>query len=84
MKEISKFFDKFRSVAVKELKKRETLCVIIYKFTKQNIDIKDITIKNSIISIKGSQGLKSEIFLKKSKILEQILKETNIKIVDIK
>ncbi len=84
MKGISIFFDKFRGVALKELHKREVICKSIEKITKQSIDMKDITIKDGLISIKGNQGLKSEIFLKKKTILEKISKDIDIKILDIK
>lgn len=83
MKEISSFFDKFKNTALKELNKREIIISSIYKATKQSIDIKDISIKQGILYIKGDQGLKSEIFLKKNAILSAINKGS-IKIVDIK
>ena len=84
MKEISVFLNKFKNVAVKEIKKRDTICSIILKITKQDIDIKDISIKNGIIIIKGNQGLKSEIFLKKNSILKTIKKDVDANIFDIK
>lgn len=83
MKEISGFFDKFKNVALKELHKREVITNIIEKITRQKIEIKDLEIKNGIITIKGNQALKSEIFLKKKTLLDALIK-SDIKIVDIK
>ncbi len=84
MKEISSFFDKFKSVALKEIHKREAICGAIEKITRQKIDIKDLQIRDGVVTIKGNQALKSEIFLKKKTILELISKMTNVKIVDLK
>lgn len=83
MKEISSFFDKFRNSALKELNKREIIASSLYKIAKIKLDIKDIDIKNGILVIKGSQMVKSEIFLKKKIIIDSINKN-NIKIIDIK
>lgn len=84
MKGISIFFDKFKNTALKELNKREVIINSIYKITKNKIDIKNISIKNGVVLIKGNQGLKSELFLKKDMILDQIKKDTDIKVIDIK
>lgn len=83
MKGISGFFDKFKNVALKELKKREVIISTIASATGHTLDMKDISIKNEIILIQGSQALKSEIFLKKKKILERISSE-GLSFVDIK
>ncbi len=83
MKEISNFFDKFNNVALKELKKRELICNAVEKVTKHKIEIKDISIKDGSITIKGNHGLKSEIFLKKRAIIDLLL-NGNIKVFDIK
>lgn len=84
MKGLSGFFDKFKNTALKELNKREVIITSIYKITKQKIDIKDISIINDTISIKGDRAFKSEIFLKKKTILDLILKETKVNFRDIK
>lgn len=83
MKEISSFFDKFRNSALKELNKREIIASSLYKIAKIKLDIKDIDIKNGILVIKGSQMVKSEIFLKKKMIID-LINKNNIKIIDIK
>ncbi len=84
MKGISGFFEKFRGVALKELHKREVIQFSIKKLTKQDIEVKDIGIRENTITIKGSQALKSEIFLKKKAILDLISKNSTITFSDIK
>ncbi len=83
MKGIDNFFNKFNNIALKELHKREVICMEIEKITKQKIEIKDISIKNRTITVKGSQGFKSEIFLKKKVLLDIISKSIREKIHDI-
>jgi hypothetical protein len=83
MQGISQFFDRFRNVALKEIRKREIISKAVSSVLKKSIDSKDIDIKNGVITIKGGGMLKSEIFLKKKLIIDQISKE-GIKIVDIK
>ena len=84
MKRIGGFFEKFKGVALKELHKREMIQISIKKITKQDIEIKDIGIREGVITIKGNQGLKSEIFLKKKVILDLISKNTSITFSEIK
>lgn len=84
MKSIGLFFDKFKNTALKEIRKREVICNAIYTATNCKIEEKDISIKDCVITIKGNQSLKSEIFLKKKMILDSISKNTSEKIVDIK
>ncbi len=84
MKVISDFFNKYNNVALKEIKKREIISACIERVTKHKLDFGDINIREGILTIKGNQGLKSEIFLKKKNILDLISKKSDIKIVDIK
>ncbi len=84
MKSIGLFFDKFKNTALKEIKKREVICGAIYEATGSKIEEKDISIKDCVITISGSQGLKSELFMKKKVILDQISKRSPEKIIDIR
>ncbi len=84
MQDIGKFFNKFNNIAIKELKKRELICNVIFELTKQNIDIKDISIKNGTITIKGNQSFKNEIFIKKGSLISKISKSIGEKVFDIK
>ena len=83
MQEISKFFDRIKNVALKEIHKREAITSIICKAIKVKIDPKDIEIRNSVITVKGSQVIKSEIYMKKKQIID-LLSKSGYKIVDIK
>ena len=49
-----------------------------------DISIKDIEIKNYIIYIKSNNSILNKIFINKNKILEEVSKSLNQKIVDIK
>lgn len=84
MKGISNFFNRFNNIAVKEIQKREIISAEINNLIKQKIDIKDLSISNGVLTIKGNQILKSEIFLKKGKLLSAISKRIDDRIVDIK
>ncbi len=84
MKSVASFFDKFKNTALKEIKKRESICQAIFEATNYKIEERDITIRDCVITIKGNQGLKSELFMKKKAILNSISKRVSEKIVDIK
>lgn len=84
MKSVGSFFDKFKNTALKEIKKRESICQAIYEATGCKIEERDISIRECVITIKGNQGLKSELFMKKKTILEFLSKKISEKIVDIK
>lgn len=83
MQGISGFFDKFKNTALRELNKREVIISSVFSITKQKIDIKDIVLRDGIVTIKGNQSFKSEIFLKKKLILDQINKK-GIRVSDIR
>lgn len=80
MQGIEKFFDKFRNKALEEMRRRESICEAVYKVVGQRIEIKDINLKGKIATLKVDQGFKSEIFLKKKRIIDLI---PNI-LIDIK
>lgn len=56
---------------------------VVKKYTKIEINISNLEIKNYVVFIKTNAVGKNQIFLNKNKILEEIMSE-NIKIVDIK
>lgn len=84
MKEISGFLNRFNNIAIKEIRKREIISMEINNLIKQKIDIKDLSINNGVLIIKGNQTLKSEIFLKKEKLLDLISKKIEDRIYDVK
>lgn len=85
MKKINDFFGKFNNKAVEEILKREKISSVIKKIANISIDIKDINISNGEIKLKISSIEKSEIFIKKKKILDTIKEELKgLRIIDIK
>jgi hypothetical protein len=85
MNNIGSFFDKFKSFALVELRKREVVSKVIENLTKHKLNLKDISIKEGIINIKSNSVLKNEIFIKKTKIIEEIKKASpELKVKDIK
>ena len=75
MKGIGQFFDKFKNSAVQEIQKRVIICDILKDETKQDIPIEKISIKNAVLTVNADQIIKSELFLKKHKILDKIKKQ---------
>ncbi len=56
---------------------------IVRNYTKLNLNISDLELKNYIVFVRTNAVGKNQIFLNKTKILEEISKQ-NIKVVDIK
>ena len=69
---IGSFFDKFNNVALQEIKKREIVIRILEKHTNTVFSIEEISFNNKIISIKASPGFKSQLYMKKEAILNDI------------
>jgi hypothetical protein len=85
MNSVGDFFGKFKNLAIVEFRKRDVIIEAIKQTTNQTVDFKDISIKDGVISIKSSSALKSEIFLKKNKILSLIKEKLpDLKVTDIK
>ena len=85
MENISKFFGIFKNKAVEHIHNRMVICEAVQKVTGQEIRPEDITLKNGVVQIRGSQGLKNEIFIKKKALLDTIAgKALNFKPLDIK
>ncbi len=81
---ISSFLEKFsRNVQNAEIFNVQILD-IVEKHTQIRIPTTDIEIKNGIVLIKASPGVKNKIFIFKNKILEDITKSIPVKILDIK
>lgn len=85
MENISKFFGIFKNKAVEHIHNRMMICEAVKTVTGQEITPEDITLKNGTIQIRGSQGLKNEIFIKKRALLDFIGgRALNFKPIDIK
>lgn len=72
MEKLNRFFEKFQNRAVEEIGKRTIIVEIIKEYTKVDLDMKDISIQKGTIKVKANHSAKSEIFLKKEKILKKI------------
>lgn len=85
MKGIGQFFDKFRNGALKEIQKREIISAILKSEINLDIPVEKLSFSNKTLIINEGQTAKSEIFLKKQKILEKISKQLpNLVIRDIR
>ena len=61
------------------------VCDAFKSILKQDIQPEDITVKHFVVSVRGSQGLKNEMFIKKKALLDYIARKAiNFKVTDIK
>ncbi len=81
---IDKFLDKFSKTILSSENTKTVIIEIINKHTGIVISKEDFEIKNYIVVINSSPGVKNKIFINKEKIITDILKETSEKIVDLK
>ncbi len=82
MKTFSSFFEKFKHLKNPK-EERERIAVIVSKELGIEFTGDQISLSKSIISIKTDSYTKTEIFIKKDKILES-LKANNFRITDIR
>jgi len=77
---ISGFFKNIQNTFTKEVVLRTTIKNIIKKHTEIDIPIENITYRNSIINLKNiNSSALSVIFIKKTKILEDLPKFQDIR-----
>lgn len=81
---ISSYLDKFKNIGLKEILLKENIVKTIKEKIGVEISVKDITLKNNVITIKMSPLLRSEVFMKKKKILDEINSNQSIKVNDIR
>jgi len=72
IKNISEFLDKFKNILSKGYGLRDVIIVSVKDITGLDIKIEKIKISNDTAFIKTSPVIKSEIYLKKEKILQKI------------
>ena len=85
MEKISSYLEKFKKLALPNETVRRSIAQIIQEELKEPLEIKDISVNKNIAYIRGGSVLKSEIFLKKRKILNKIEEVTGKKdILDIR
>ncbi len=77
MLNISGFFDKFLQLSATNDFLKKTVADAIFSVTGFQLDLKDIEISGKKAKIKQSPVLKTELFLKKEKILQKLLELKN-------
>jgi len=83
MFDISKYLDKFKKISQSRNFLKNSVAETIKEICNIEINPENIDIKSGIARIKEKTIIKSEIFLKKIKILENLIKKTKGKITDI-
>lgn len=81
---ISSFLSRFsRNINAIELNK-EVILEIIENKTQIKIPLEEVEIKNNVLFVKSSGAVKNKIFIFKESILEEVNKNSTLKIVDIR
>lgn len=83
MFDIAKYLEKFKTLGNSRYFLRDSVVESIKKITNIDINPKNIDIKSGIVRINSKNIIKNEIFIKKTKILEDLGKKTESKIIDI-
>ena len=72
MNHISIFLKKFENLGAREFLVKEIVSNVVEKKCGIKISTKDIVYDRGTLTIKGSRSLKSELFVKKVEIVEEI------------
>lgn len=80
---IAKYLEKFKILKNSKFFLRDLVVEGVKKITNIEIDPKKVDVKDGLVRISEKPIIKSEIFIKKAKILEEINSKTDKKIVDI-
>lgn len=83
MFDIGKYLEKFKKFSLSRDFLRNSVSESIKEICKIEIDPKKIEVKSGIARISERPVIKTEIFLKKQKILENLKKKKKIDIFDI-
>lgn len=81
---IGDYLEKFKNIGLKELLLKEKIVSVVNNLTKAGINVKDVTIKNGIVSIKIHPLGKSELYMKKKRILELVNENEKVPLKDIR
>ncbi len=81
---IASYLDKFKNIGLKELLLKEKVATTVEKTIHISLKPQDVTIKNGVISLKLSSLEKSELFMKKNRILSIINEGERVKLLDIR
>lgn len=74
MEHISFFLKKFENLGAREFLVKEIVVGVVEKSCGIKISPKDVLYDRGTLTIKGSRSLKSELFMKKAEIVEEIEK----------
>ncbi len=83
MFDIGKYLEKFKKFSQSRDFLRNSVAEAIKEICNIEIDPKKIEVKNGIVRISEKPVIKTEIFLKKSKILNNLKEKKHIDIFDI-
>ena len=83
MFDIAQYLEKFKRMSQSKGFLRDTVVGVIKDVCKFDVDPQKIEIKNGIARINEKPIIKTEIFLKKTKILDILKEKTNGKIVEV-
>ncbi len=72
MEHISFFLKKFENLGAREFLVKEIMSGVIEKKCGIKISTKDIVYDRGTLTVKGSRSLKSELFINKAEIIEEI------------
>ncbi len=72
MNNLGGFLDKFKSIFQGAKFEKDAVISIVNRVAKINLDEKDLDIKNFVIKLTASPGVKNEIFMRKQKILDEL------------
>lgn len=81
---ISTYLEKFKNIGLKELLLKEKIVKVVNEYTKAGIATKDVDIKNGIVNVKTDSLAKSELFMKKKKILDVLNEGERVPLKDIR
>ena len=72
MKRLSLFFNKFKEIVKNDEDLKNKICLVVQNNIGLEINKNNILIKNKTAYIKENPHLKSEVFMKKEKILTEL------------
>lgn len=85
MLKINNYLEKFKNISVPSEGVRKDVSQAIKDEIGLELEVKNISIKNMVIYVKCDSSAKSEIFLRKNKILDRLKKaKKNEEILDIR
>ncbi len=75
MYNIASFLEKFKNVGLKERLAREVIAQIVSEECGVPVSINDVQYKNAIATLKIPLSIKSQVFIKKGRILKRCKEE---------